>query len=97
MAAVSCGRAVARVVGHLAVDDDRHAFVHAADVAGDDHIGAARVDLEHRIAGLGVFKNNVLDHALQLEQFALHAAASFPPFFAGVYLINLNQKRPKLK
>ena len=42
--------------------------VVVADVAGDDHIGAARVHLEHRVAGVGVLVDDVLDGAFQLHK-----------------------------
>ena len=52
----------------MAVDGHAHAVVHPADVAGDDHIGAARVHLEHRVTGVGVLVDDVLDGAFQLHK-----------------------------
>ena len=52
----------------MAVDGHAHAVVHPADVARDDHVGAARVHLEHRVAGVGVLVDDVLDGAFQLHK-----------------------------
>ena len=44
-----------------------------------DHIGAARVHLEHRVAGVGVLVDDVLDGAFQLHKLLFLLFHSRPP------------------